>query len=75
MKEFIVKYNLLDSFSKKEINDFLNFLLSKKKRKPSNGVKNSYKKKILSVSTWSDSDIARLEQDLKNFGQWKVQGW
>ena len=53
MKEFIVKYNLLDSFSKKEINDFLNFLLSKKKRKPSNGVKNSYKKKILSVSTWN----------------------
>jgi len=30
MKEFILKYNLLDSFSKKEIDDFLKDPLNKK---------------------------------------------
>ena len=34
-----------------------------------------YKKKILSVSVWTDADVALLENNLKNFNTWKIEKW
>lgn len=64
MDEILVKYNSLDENAKKEVLDFMDFLLSK------TGVTNkksnlAYKDKILSVSVWSDDDLKIFEENKK----------
>ena len=34
-----------------------------------------YKKKILSVSTWTDSDLKNFDDNQKLFNQWRVEEW
>ena len=53
MDSGILKYNLLGSFEKKEVLDFIEFLLTKK-QPPKEPAISDYKNKILSVSTWSE---------------------
>jgi hypothetical protein len=74
MTDLVAKYNLLDKSSKKEVTDFIDFLLSKKGSPQKKGL-SDYKKKILKVSAWSDSDIDLLIQNQLKFNQWKVQKW
>ncbi len=74
MSDLTIKYNLLDRTSKKEVRDFMEFLLSKKS--PSSPSKmDAYKKKILNVSKWNDADIELINQNQKKFNQWKIQEW
>ena len=56
MTDISIKYSLLDKTSKQEINDFIDFLLSKKSTHKEIQL-TDYKKKILTVSTWSDEDF------------------
>lgn len=58
MDSGLLKYNLLDPLQQNEVNDFIEFLLSKKDKKPS---MTEYKKKILAVSTWSEEDLQVFE--------------
>jgi hypothetical protein len=62
MTDLALRYNLLDSASKKEVLDFMEFLLTKetKSKKP---VSDDYKKKILKVSVWNESDIDLMIQN------------
>lgn len=64
MNDIAVKYSLLDKFAKKEIDDFMDFLLSKQKGN-TNEAMSAYKKKILEVSTWSDTDLKTFDEKLK----------
>ena len=59
MTDVTFKYNLLDTSSKREVLDFMDFLLTKvaKSKKP---LKTDYKKKILKVSVWNEKDIALM---------------
>lgn len=34
-----------------------------------------YKKKILEVSTWSESDLNAFDESRKLFNQWTIQEW
>jgi len=74
MTDLALKYNLLDTSAKREVIDFMDFLLTKniKSKKP---IKTDYKKKILKVSVWSDSDINLMIQNKQKFNQWKAQDW
>ena len=74
MTDLTLKYYLLDTSAKKEVLDFIDFLLTKeiKSTKPP---KNDYKKKILKVSVWDDSDIDILIKNQQQFNQWKAQDW
>ena len=74
MTDIILKYNLLNKTGKKEVSDFMDFLLSRQKRNKSDTI-STYKKKILNVSTWSDSDLKVFEVNSKHFKQWGVQQW
>ena len=58
MHSGILKYDLLDPLQQNEVNDFIEFLLSKKDKKPSI---TEYKKNILAVSTWSEEDLQVFE--------------
>lgn len=74
MTDLALKYNLLDNAAKKEVLDFVDFLLTKetKSKKP---LKAAYKKKILKVSVWSDLDIDIMVQNQQKFNQWNIQEW
>ncbi len=65
---------MLNKESQKEVHDFLDFLLSKQMRKK-NTSKSSYKKRILSVSTWSEEDVDEVEKNSKLFNNWKINEW
>ncbi len=69
MTDIISKYKLLNKSARQEVNDFMDFLLSKQKAKKRNSISN-YKRKILSVSTWSDSDLMIFEKNKSLFNQW-----
>jgi hypothetical protein len=74
MTDLILKYNLLDPSGRKEVLDFMDFLLAKeiKSKRPA---KSAYKKRILKVSVWNDSDIDVMIQNQHKFIQWKAQKW
>ncbi|MDO9581417.1 MAG: hypothetical protein Q7J06_12795 [Bacteroidales bacterium] len=74
MSEIVVKYNRLNKTARQELNDFMDFLLSKQKTdKPI--FLTTYKNKILNVSVWSDSDLKIFDKNQKLFNQWRVQEW
>lgn len=60
MTDILLKYSLLNESGRKEVNDFLDHLLKKQREKKDNSL-SSYKKKILGVTTWSDSDIESFQ--------------
>ena len=74
MNDISFKYRLLNESLQKEVNDFLDFLLSKQKSKKS-GINSEYKKRILSVSTWTEKDISELEKKSKLFNNLNIPEW
>lgn len=74
MTDIVLKYNLLDTFAKKEVHDFMDFLLNKKSKSEKTH-KSAYKKKILKVSVWSDLDIDLILQNQQKLNEWKAQEW
>jgi len=68
MTDIALKYYQLDSSSKKEVVDFLDFLLARNVKSTKNRM-TDYKKKILKVSVWSDSDINLMIQNQQNTNQ------
>jgi len=74
MSDVLLKYKLLNKSARQEVNDFMDFLLSKQKtHKP--GPVDAYKKKILNVSTWTESDLSVFKENAKLFNNWKIQEW
>lgn len=71
MNEIVVKYNKLDKSARQELNDFMDFLLSKQiKEKPK--LLTTYKNRILKVSVWSASDLKIFDENQKLFNNWKI---
>jgi len=56
MTDITFKYSLLNKVARQEVNDFLDFLMQKQKEKRKESL-SEYKKKILGVTTWTDSEI------------------
>jgi hypothetical protein len=75
MADIVLKYSLLNNNARKEVNDFLDFLLQKQNEKKGNSL-STYKKKILGVTTWSDSDIESFQVNQKLFNSsWRPEKW
>jgi hypothetical protein len=74
MNDIVIKYNRLNKTARQEVNDFMDFLLSKQKSSKPNFLSN-YKNKILHVSIWTDSDLKIFDQNQELFNQWRVQEW
>jgi len=74
MSDIVVKYSRLNKTARQEVNDFMDFLLSK--QKANNPIfLSTYKNKILKVSIWTDSDLKIFDQNQELFNQWRVQEW
>lgn len=74
MSELIIKYQQLNAFAQMEVLDFLNFLLLKQEKRKQFDAK-TYKESILSVSVWSEADIAEIDQNNQLLNQWKIEEW
>ncbi|MHC1777015.1 MAG: hypothetical protein AB9834_16560 [Lentimicrobium sp.] len=74
MSDIVVKYNRLNKYARKEVNDFMDFLLSKQKTSKSSSL-NTYKSKILKVSVWSNSDLKIFDENQKLFSHWSTPEW
>lgn len=72
MTDLVLKYNALNKTAQKQVNDFMDFLLSKQKNYKSNV---NYKSRILSVSTWSDSDLEIFKNNQTLFNSWQIEEW
>jgi hypothetical protein len=74
MTDLTSKFSQLDAFSKKEVIDFVDFLLAKNVKSKKSAA-SDFKKKIMKVSVWSDSDIDVIIQNQQNINQWKAPEW
>lgn len=72
MTDLVLKYNALNKTAQKQVNDFMDFLLCKQKNYKS---KVNYKSRILSVSTWSDSDLEIFRNNQTLFNSWQIGEW
>ena len=72
MTDLVIKYNALNKSSQKQVNAFMDFLLSKQKKNKS---KINYKSKILSVSKWTDSDLEAFKNNQSLFNHWQIEEW
>ena len=70
--DIALKYNMLDENARSQLNDFIDFLLSKNKRKETD--LSEYYKRIQTVSQWSEEDVAYLREIDDNYN-WKVEEW
>lgn len=74
MNEILNKYNALSPAKQKELDDYLDILLSKDKGKNPFDL-SSWKKKAKEVSVWSEEDIKGLEESIHQFKQWQPEKW
>jgi len=74
MDSSILKYSLLNSFEKKEVRDFIDFLFSKKKN-IADSPSSDYRNKILSVSIWNEEDLKVFEEHKNDFDQLAPAKW
>jgi len=68
-----LKYEKLDPLAKKEVDDFIDFLLSKRSAKKSG--EKSYEENLLKVSTWSEDDLKVFDENAKLFNNWTIDEW
>ncbi|MEO1096396.1 MAG: hypothetical protein AAFX57_01415 [Bacteroidota bacterium] len=74
MNDLLVKYNSLSPDVQKEVDDFLDFMLSKYKGTGTFDMKR-WKVKIKNISTWSEEDVKTFEENRQQFNQWKSEKW
>ena len=74
MNDILTKYNTLSPDLQKEVNDFLDFMLSKYKGKKGFDIK-AWKKKIRNISIWADEDLKAFEEGRQRFNKWKPEEW
>ena len=65
MNDIVVKYSRLNKTARQEVNDFMDFLLSKQGSNKTN-LQGTYKEKILGVSIWADSDL-KIFDEIRNY--------
>lgn len=75
MGDLLSKFELLDAEGKQQVLDYLDFLLSKKKKKNAKFDVKAYRENLLKVGTWSDEDIAPIEEARQLINNWKVKEW
>ena len=74
MNELLTKYHALSPETQQQVDDFLDFMLTKDQEKKTFDMK-AWKEKIKEVSVWSEEDVAVFEENRKLFNQWKSPEW
>ena len=74
MNSIYLKYNHLDMKLKKEVDMFIDFLLSKKQIKEKKSDL-KYQKDLLKISQWSEDDILKIEDAKSAFNSLNKVSW
>ena len=72
MDNTILKYNSLDPVSKKQVRDYIDMMIARMKNFKKN--QSPYKKRILTISTWSEDDIKPIK-DAHAFNHFRAEEW
>ncbi len=72
MDNIALKYSFLDSFSKQEVMDFIDFLLTKNRNKIQNT--SEYQQQLLSISAWDEESLQLIEQN-NHLKSWEAKTW
>lgn len=72
MTDIVLKYNLLDENARQQLNDFLDFLISKSRQVPVD--QSEYTRRIQTVSQWTEDDVAYLK-DINDNYRWNIEEW
>jgi hypothetical protein len=72
MDNIALKYSFLDSFSKQEVMDFIDFLLTKNRNKTQNT--SEYQQQLLSISAWDEESLQIIEQN-NHLKSWEAKTW
>jgi hypothetical protein len=75
MNDLIQTYNQLSETQRRQLLAYADALLLSQKAKQKDGNLLAWKKKIQSVSTWSETDIAVISENTKKLNQWKIPEW
>lgn len=75
MGELLSKFELLDADAKQQLLDYLDFLISKKKKEKAKFDVEAYRENLLKVSVWSDEDIAPVEEARQLLNNWRIKEW
>ncbi len=67
----IQKFEILPEHAKREVSDFIDFLIQKKRHIK----KKIDKKKLLEISCWDDEDIKAIEDAGKEINKWKLEAF
>ncbi|NIM11070.1 MAG: DUF2281 domain-containing protein [Candidatus Aminicenantes bacterium] len=63
------KFEVLPENAKKEVDDFIDFLLQKRPPRK----KKLDKKKLLEISQWTEEDIKAVEEAGKEINKWQLE--
>jgi hypothetical protein len=63
------KFEVLPENAKKEVDDFIDFLLQKRPPRK----KKLDKKKLLEISQWTEEDIKAIEEAGKEINKWQLE--
>lgn len=74
MDQLIIKYQSLSPQRRKEVEDFVDFILSKEKSEMKFDVK-IWQEKIKQLPQWSEEDLEVFEKNTKAFQNWKPEEW
>ena len=72
MIDIALKYNMLDENARSQLNDFIEFLLSKNKKKELN--LSEYYQRIQTVSQWTEKDVEYLHETNNKYN-WNIEEW
>jgi len=76
MGELLSKFELLDPTGKQELLDYLDFLIARRRKKQEKKFDyETYLQKILTISTWSDEEMAPVEEAHQLISNWQPQQW
>jgi hypothetical protein len=75
MNDLMQTFNQLSESQKKQLLAYADGLLLQQKAKKDDVNLATWKERILNVSTWSESDITALEENIKGMDNWKAPQW
>lgn len=70
----MTKYLSLSPDKQKEVDDFVDMILSKEGKPKAFDMK-KYRAKIKDISTWTEADIKIFEENRVHFSDWKPEVW
>ncbi|MEQ1746416.1 MAG: hypothetical protein ABMA02_13385 [Saprospiraceae bacterium] len=75
MGDLLEKFETLDALEQQQLLEYLDFLLAKRKNKVKKFEYQAYRKRIINIGTWPDTDLVPMEEARELVNKWRPQEW